>query len=100
MRVRAVFTGWYGNIRRRPDTHTAEFEIARLEDFSHQWMEALDFEPPKEVRRIERTNVDVPVVNEPWVPATLSGQEFPDQPLTKRGPGRPPKAREGEGAGA
>lgn len=44
MQVRATQAGWYGLKRHREGS---EFELADASDFSHQWMQALDFKPPK-----------------------------------------------------
>lgn len=44
MQVRATQAGWYGLKRHREGS---EFELAELSHFSHQWMEPLDFKPPK-----------------------------------------------------
>jgi len=46
MQVKAIRMGYYQHKRRRED-HV--FELAHIDDFSHHWMEALDFEPPKYV---------------------------------------------------
>ena len=48
MKVRAVQLGYYGHQRRKIG---AEFPIKSLEEFSHVWMEPVDFEAPAKPKR-------------------------------------------------
>lgn len=94
MKVRAVYRGWYGDVRRREGD---EFELSDKAHFSHIWMTPIGWEPPAPTRPIPsgaRPYPHVPTVSEGYVPATLSGVEMPEAAPTKRGPGRPPKSTE------
>lgn len=46
MKVKALRLGYYGNQRVKEGKI---FELEGLGDFSHRWMEAVDFEPPPRV---------------------------------------------------
>lgn len=46
MKVKALRLGYFSNRRMDEDE---VFEIKDLQEFSHRWMQALDFEPPAHV---------------------------------------------------
>ena len=54
MKVRATMLGFYGMERRKEGV---TFEIEDLKEFSHEWMEAVDFKPPPK-RAIRNSEYD------------------------------------------
>lgn len=62
MKVKALRMGYFNHKRQREGM---EFEIETADQFSHRWMEAVDFTPPPETKpRVPFLGQHIPTVKE------------------------------------